>query len=139
MEMTNLMDVGGIPDGSPLDRKVQAALSGLFEAIQEIKKASRHGARLKEKGPLVLPVRGRDMRFWRLSDGRKASALIQERSATRIASRIASASKVTANQSLHNYRAMTATQYLAALEEAVITEYRPVTANRGYERVRVLV
>jgi hypothetical protein len=70
-----------------------------------------------------------------MSDGRKASSLVTDRHA----SRIASASKVLANPTLSRYRAMTASQYLAALEEAVITEYRPVTSNRGYERVRVLV
>jgi hypothetical protein len=133
--MNQLLDIGEIPDDSPLDRKVQAALEGLYEAVHEVRRSSREGARLAERGPLVFPVRGRDMRFWRTSDGRKASTLIGGRQA----SRIASASKVLANPALTRYRAMTASQYLRALEEAVITDDAPARHSGGYERVRVLV
>jgi hypothetical protein len=135
VELSDLLDVGAIPDGSPLAKKVRGAVEELYEAMHEIKDTSRHAARLTERAPLVYPVKGRDMRTWLMSDGRKASALITGRQA----SRIAGSRKVVANPTLSRYRAMTASQYLAALEDAVITEYRPVTANRGYERVKVLV
>jgi hypothetical protein len=133
-EMTNLMDLGEIPDDSPLDRKVQAALEHLFEAVHEIKKVSRKQARLLERGPLVFPIRGRDMRFWRMSDGRKASTLLSERQA----SRFASAKTVGANPSLNRYRVMTASQYLQALEDAVIEEHGSEITG-GYERACVVV
>jgi len=133
-EMTHLMDIGEIGDDSPLDRKVQAALEDLYQAVHDIKNASRRHARLMERGPLVFPLRGRDMRFWRMSDGRKASTLLSDHQA----SRFASAKKVRANPSLSRYRVMTASQYLQALEDAVIEEHGP-ESTRGYERVRVLV
>jgi hypothetical protein len=131
--MVNLMDVGGIPDDSPLDKRIQAAMDELYETLHEIKRTSRRESRLTESGPLVFPLRGRDMRFWRTSDGRKAQSLLSDRQA----SRIASARKVMANPALSRYRAMTASQYLQALEEAVITDHRP--ENNGYKRVSVLV
>jgi hypothetical protein len=133
-EMTHLMDIGEIGDDSPVDRKVQAALENLYEAVHEIRKMSQRQARLMERGPLVFPMRGRDMRFWRMSDGRKASALLSHDKA----SRFASAKKVRASTSLQKYRVMTASQYLQALENAVIEEHGP-ESTRGYERVRVLV
>jgi hypothetical protein len=132
-ELTHLMDIGEIGDDSQLDRKVQAALEDLYQAVHEIKEVSRKQSRLAERGPLVFPIRGRDMRFWRMSDGRKASTLLTEHEA----SRFASAKKVRANPSLHRYRVMTARQYLEALENAVIEEHGP-ESTQGYERVHVL-
>lgn len=133
-EMTNLMDIGEIGDDSQLDRRVHAALEELYQAVHDIKEVSLKRSRLAERGPLVFPVRGRDMRFWRMSDGRKASTLLSEHEV----SRFASAKKVRANPSLHRYRVMTARQYLEALEDAVVEEHGP-ESTQGYERVRVLV
>lgn len=133
-EMTHLMDIGEIGDDSPLDRKVQASLETLYQAVHEIKRKSRRHDRISERGPLVFPIRGRDMRFWKMSNGRKASTLLSDHQA----SRFASAKKVRANPSLSQYRVMTASQYLKALEDAVIEERGP-ESTRGYERVRVLV
>lgn len=128
-----LLDVANIPDNSPLDRKVQAALDNLYEALHEIPDHTRDAAVLKESGPLVYPVKGQDMRSWRTSDARRASALLQGRRS----SRVASASQVMASPNLDRYRPMTASQYLKAFDEAVITDYSPVDAN-GYDKVRVL-
>lgn len=133
-EMTHLLDVGEIPDDSPLDRKVQSALNNLYDALNSIKTISQRRAQLTERGPLVFPIRGRDMRYWRMSDGRRASTLLSDHQA----SRFASAKKVKANPSLNRYRVMTASQYLKALENAVIEEQGP-ESTRGYERVRVWV
>jgi hypothetical protein len=130
--MTHVLDVGDIPDGSDLDRKVQAALETLYTALHDVK-GTRH-ASLLEKGPLIFPVKGRDMRFWRMSDGRRASVLFQGRQA----SRLASASRVLPNPSMRRFRAMTASQYLKELENAVITDAAPARSP-GYERVRILV
>jgi hypothetical protein len=132
-EMTHLLDIGEIGDDSTLDRKVQSALDNLYEVVHEIKKVSRQQERLAERGPLVFPMRGRDMRYWRLSDGRKAEKLLSGRQA----SRIASASKVMASPGMNRYRVMTASQYLKALEDAVITENRLQESNPGYEKVGV--
>src|SRR6516162_1486450 len=81
-EMTHLLDVGEVPDGSPLDRKVQAALTNLYDALESIKTSSRRQAELTERGPLVFPVRNRDMRYWRMEDGRMAFALLSRRQAS---------------------------------------------------------
>jgi hypothetical protein len=124
------MDIGEIGDDSPLDRKVQAALEDLYQAVHDIKKASRKQASLMERGPLVFPMRGRDMRFWRMSDGRRASTLLSDYQT----SRFASARKVRANPSLNRYRVMTASQYLQALEDAIIEERGP---RVGYEKMGV--
>lgn len=135
MELTHLLDIGEISDDSPLDRTVQAALINLYDAIDSIKTTSRRQAQLTERGPLVFPMRNRDMRCWKMSDGRKAETLLTDRQA----SRIASARTVMANPSLNRYRVMTASQYLEALQDAVITEHGPQKSSRGYERNKVVV
>jgi hypothetical protein len=127
--LTHLMDIGGVPDNSPVDREIQAALVTLYGAVRAIKAKSRRQAQLTEEGPLVFPVRGRDMRFWKMSDGRVASALLPRRKA----SRYASARTVKAGTSVQEYRVMTASQYLKALEDAVITDYSR-ESNRDYEK-----
>jgi hypothetical protein len=130
--LTHLMDIGEIPDNSPIDREVQAALVTLYGAVRSIRRTSRRQAQLKEEGPLIFPVRGRDMRFWKTSDGRVASSLLPRRKA----SRYASARTVKAGTSLQRYRVMTASQYLKALENAEITDYG-TRNNQDYEMVSV--
>ncbi len=117
-EMTHLMDIGEIADDSPLDRKVHAALEDLYQAVHDIRNASRRRDRLMERGHLVFPMRGQDMRAWGMSNGEQASTLLSKHQA----SRFAPAKKVMANPSLNRYRVMTASQYLQALEDAVIEE-----------------
>jgi hypothetical protein len=128
-ELTHLMDIGEVPDDSPIDREIQAALVTLYGAVREIKAKSRKQDQLLEEGPLVFPVRGRDMRFWKTSDGRMASTLL----ARHQASRYASARKVRASTSLQKYRVMTASQYLKEIEDAVIEEDAP-KSPRTYQR-----
>src|SRR6516162_4928522 len=86
MELTHLLDVGDVPDDSALDRTVQAALINLYDAINSIKTTSQKKAQLMERGPLVFPMRNRDMRCWRMSNGEKAETLLSSRQASRIAS-----------------------------------------------------
>ena len=133
-ELTHLLDIGEIPDDSPVDREIQAALVTLYGAVREIKAKSRRQAQLLEEGPLVFPIRNRDMRFWKTSDGRVASVLLSQHQA----SRYASAKKVRASTTLQKYRVMTASQYLKELENAVIEEDVP-KSPRNYQRDRFMI
>lgn len=126
--MRNMLDVAGVPDGSELESRVHGALEELYGAMREIRKTAKHKRRLNEPGPLVYPLQGQDMRKWPMSDGRTAAKLLPSNS--RQAVRIASARKVKASPALNYYRAMTASQYLEALEDAVLTE-RPESSDAG--------
>ena len=133
-ELAHLMDIGEIDEDSALNRKVYGALEDLYQAVHDIKKVSRRQAQLMEKGPLVFPLRNRDMRCWRMSNGLKASTLLSDH----LASRLASAKKVKASPHLNRYCVMTASQYLKALEDAVIEEHDSGIV-RGYEKVHMRV
>src|SRR4051812_26795684 len=84
--MNDLLDVAKIPDRSPLDRKVQAALNQLHEAMYDLPKLARDSTALDSR-VLVYPVKGRDMREWFTSDRRpnrrQALCLLKGRRASR--------------------------------------------------------
>lgn len=130
-EMTHLIDIGEIDEKSPLDRKVHAALEDLYEAVHEINRTTRFKSRLREKGPLVFPVRGWDMRRWNTSDGYKGVALFPLLRRPAYTTRLLIAKSVHVGPSfLDRYRVLTTRQYLEALKDAVIERRQTALLGR---------
>ncbi len=115
-KMRDMMDIAKIPDGGLLDRRIQGALSELYEAIHDPRIA--RNASLRKSRVKVYPVAGRDMRFWFTSDGRRAQSLLTGRRA----SRVASAARVTPLPEDQPSRPITARQYIKLFDDAIVTE-----------------
>jgi hypothetical protein len=127
------LDVADVPEGSEADRKIQAALDSLYEALTILPREAKHASRLKESSLLVFPHPKRDMRFWRMSDGRRASSLLRGKRAQRVASAV----KVAPALESVGLRPMTIRSYLKAFDNAIVTDGN--TRSVGYRRSRVLM
>jgi hypothetical protein len=131
-KMRVLCDVLRVPDGSPVDTKIQGALDQLFEALYDLPQAVDPDL-LDSRGPLVYPIPGRDMRFWWTSDRVRASTLLKGERATRIYAAV----RVTPPEGEESTRALTVRQYLELFDRSIVTERNAFP--RGYENYRVLV
>lgn len=121
-KITAMMDVSEVPDGSAVEEKVTSAFVSLEEALEQIPREANNIFALDEEGPIVYPVAGTDPRDWPTSAGKVARiAILQASGVSRKASKVASSHQRLAMPEYarpHKRRALTRTEYIAALENA---------------------
>lgn len=125
-KLTTLMDIAEVPDGSPVEEKINLVFSSLEEALQKLPSEAKNAVALDDEGPVVYPVEGRDPRNWPTSAGKVAKYSILKRSdlTSRMSSKISSKNRLVmpkyANPKVR--RAMTKVEYIAALEDSAEVE-----------------
>lgn len=122
-KLTDLLDLAGVPDGSPAEIKACKAMSYIYEVLEQVPRFGRTASFIFSESPLVYVSPNMDMRNWRTQEGREAWRGSQ--SGGRRATVLAKARSVLARGAVVDRRVITSEAYQMALDEASI-ESQPV-------------
>ncbi len=115
-QLTDLLDLAGVPDGSPTDKAASKAMSGIYDVIANIPRQGRTASSVFAEGPLIYVDPDKDIRDWASSSGKRACTT-SPRTAVLSKTRV-----VTARGPVLSRRVITAETYEAMVEEALVSE-----------------
>lgn len=113
--LTAVLDVAQVPDGHHVERKVNAALITLEEALEALPKASRNASVLEHSGPMVRVTPQKDIREWYTTGGEKISKHLNPNETSRFAR---ARGRLQASKRFAARRVLSKQEYLNALEES---------------------
>jgi len=115
-QLTDLMDLAGVPDGSPTERAATRAMSEVYDVLDNIPRQGRTANFVFEEGPMIYVNPKKDIRDWQTSHGKKACNTSPRTAA------LSKTKSVTAKGPILSRRVITASLYEAMVEEALVSE-----------------
>lgn len=110
------LDVAQVPDGHPIEEKMNSAFVGLEEVMEEIPKAGVNAAALNHESPAIRVIPNKDMRVWKTTDHGLAGDDLYSTGSKTAKKLVASGRRLVMPTRFANRRMISSKEYLEALE-----------------------
>jgi hypothetical protein len=121
-QISDLMDLAGVPDESDTGIKASRAIGEIYEILEDIPRSGRTASFIFDEGPKIYVNPNQDIRDWPTSNGRKAGSGNPRTAA------LSKRQKVTASGPILSRRVITAALYNSIIEEAIEASFELVEA-----------